>query len=147
MSPEGNKEQKQQVIEERRSLVVPREYIDEKNGHLGYLGFPHLLAEIHVDWMARKGIVFEDFPEKYGASCMVRAMSVEYDKELLPLEFIEVATRAELGDSSITFDQAIFNAKKEIAGTAKFTIVLVKEGRAVSLPAEVREAFLKEPKL
>jgi acyl-CoA thioesterase FadM len=146
---EGEKDFKEKIerktsAEERFSRVIAEKEVDV-TGHVSYLGFQRAFATAHQSYMERRGMSLDALEERFKIKLMVRKLNVEYERDMVAHDLVTFTTTCTPGDTSIKFNQAIINIRKEVVGRAEFILVAVKDGKSVSLPEEAKAALLSDP--
>jgi acyl-CoA thioesterase FadM len=130
--------------EERLSFTVKAEWIDP-NGHCNQRNIDDLLVFAQEEFAKNHpAFVTKEEAIKIGeAKSYLKKKEVEFFKEMKLGDRGEVATIASPGNTSIAFEQRIYNQRRELVAQATYVVVLVgKDGKPTPLSKPQRDAIV-----
>jgi acyl-CoA thioesterase FadM len=124
-------------------IQITADRIDE-NGHMNYLQFQDLFGGLQATIL--KALVDanpKDFESLFGVQLVVKAIKIEYVREVRLGDHLQLIARASVGNTSLTFSEVAMNDQDQVVAECEFVLVTTKDGQAVPLPEPVRKAFVQ----
>lgn len=109
-------------------------------GRINFPRFFDYMEDGEAELLRSLSLPLTQLPADYGfprvkAECSFKKI-LDYDAP-----FTLRTTVGRLGNSSITYEYQFFNTDGELAAEGSMTVVVVREGRPVAIPAELRAAL------
>jgi YbgC/YbaW family acyl-CoA thioester hydrolase len=119
-----------------------RSYEIDPYGHLNNAVFVNWFEHGRLAYLRGRGMSYTSIPQIHGVRIVVVQQDVSYKAEVRLGDVLDLATRvARLGNTSFLFEHTLSFLDGRLAGLGKVTMVCTKDGRAVPIPPELRDAL------
>jgi YbgC/YbaW family acyl-CoA thioester hydrolase len=123
---------------ESLELTVPQMATD-RYGHVNYRKYLDLFRRGQNAFAKKRSISFKAIEHRLSLRSVVRAIKVEYHRQLAAGEIVVIDTSVQVGTTSFTYSQTI-KRNSDVVAECVITVVMVDEtGRSCQIPDEIRQ--------